>query len=196
MQVLYRLPSSRPGEPSGGLLGTPKDVLKDQDLRMFLKYPLGILVAHDPDESALVLKKIASVLDVKEILTVGDYVTYTLLKHGVDLKLAVIDGKVMRAKWSRVKPKKFIKTVNLPGTITKEAWAALSDALSEGVRFVFVDGEEDLLVLPLILMVGDKDLVVYGQPGLGMVLVLCDKSKKEIVERVLELMRVGRDDRV
>ena len=57
---------------------------------------------------------------------------------------------------------------------------------------IFVDGEEDLLVLPFVLE-GDENLVVfYGLRDRGLVLVNVNKYVKEKCRKLLERMNVGR----
>jgi len=41
-----------------------------------------------------------------------------------------------------------------------------------------VDGEEDLAVIPCVLMAPEGSLILYGQPGEGVVLVETDKVKE------------------
>jgi uncharacterized protein (UPF0218 family) len=73
-----------------------------------------------------------------------------------------------------------LKAKNPPGTITAESQEALYSALeyNNGFRLV-VDGEEDLLVLPLMAMLPEGSVIVYGQPREGMVVIkLTEKNKQ------------------
>jgi uncharacterized protein (UPF0218 family) len=84
---------------------------------------------------------------------------------------------------------KELKCSNEAGTISKKAVELLQDALemSSPVRII-VDGEEDLLALPLFLIVPDKSVVMYGQPYEGLVVVKIDlkirKKAKDLMDRI------------
>ncbi len=192
MKILYRLPPPSPNEPAGGLVGRCGE--ECTDVRILLKYPFGILIPHEGKTAIRVLSMIMGVLGSSNLYIVGDYVTSLAITSGLEFKLSIIDGRVMRRDYSGVKPERFLKAVNPPGTITDEAIKAISEALKRGVRFLVVDGEEDMLALPLITMVDEGSVVAYGHPRLGVVAVFCDKSKKEAAKKVLERIRVGRDD--
>jgi len=45
---------------------------------------------------------------------------------------------------------------------------------------ILVKGEEDLLVIPTLLLAKNNTAIVYGQPGRGKVIVVVDEDKKEI----------------
>jgi len=82
-----------------------------------------------------------------------------------------------------------LKGSNEAGTISMKAVELLQDALemSSPVRII-VDGEEDLLALPLFLIVPDKSVVMYGQPYEGLVVVKIDlkirKKAKDLMDRI------------
>ncbi len=51
---------------------------------------------------------------------------------------------------------------------------------------MLVDGEEDLVVLPAIMIAPDGASVVYGQPDEGMVHVVVDDEVRREVRALLE----------
>ncbi|RLG25492.1 DUF359 domain-containing protein, partial [Methanosarcinales archaeon] len=76
-------------------------------------------------------------------------------------------------------------------TITEELINALKNALLEKKPAVIVvDGEEDLAVLPAVLLSPATSIVMYGQPGIGGVLVRVDDALREKVKMLLERMQV------
>ena len=100
---------------------------------------------------------------------------------GIKPDLVVIDHRVMRAE---VEPMSLcnriaIRARNPPGTINIDAWRALEKAgrLKRSVA-VIVEGEEDLLVLPLIDLMPVGSLITYGQPQAGMVVVDVTEERK------------------
>ena len=64
---------------------------------------------------------------------------------------------------------------------------ALKSNYTVGLR---VDGEEDLLTLPVIRYAPVGTLVAYGQPDEGIVLVKITKNKKASVKEIMNKMGV------
>lgn len=153
-----------------------------------LKRPFGKLVA-DKDVSK---HTITSLLEnSKTIVSVGDATTERLLSLGIIPDIAVIDGKERRA--SRKLPGNYPATEmqckNPSGTISKNAIGVLQKALETRppVR-VIVDGEEDMLALPLFAMAPQGSAVLYGQPLEGVVVVditaAKQKEAKDLMDRI------------
>jgi hypothetical protein len=71
----------------------------------------------------------------------------------------------------------------------EEAWIAIAIGLRKKSRIV-VNGEEDLLVIPAVLLAKNGSAVVYGQPGRGMVLIKVTEKKKDIIQKLLDEMEV------
>jgi uncharacterized protein (UPF0218 family) len=137
----------------------------------------------------------AAVLDVAgtPLVTVGDIVTYHVLRAGRVPDLALVDERTERAavddevsdavandRFDRV-----LAVENPPATLTAPLLAAVVDGLGDGTTLVRVDGEEDLAALPVIAAAPDDASVLYGQPDEGVVHVTVDA---EIRERVLDLL--------
>ena len=164
-----------------------------------LKEPFGNLI---PDKN-INKRKLNTVLrDAKKIISVGDATTDRLISFGIIPDISVVDGKERRMKRKYVNNSslngdqidknlaKELKCSNEAGTISKKAVELLQDALemSSPVRII-VDGEEDLLALPLFLMAQDKSVVMYGQPYEGLVVV---KINSKIRQKAKDLMdRIG-----
>ena len=153
-----------------------------------LKKPFGTLVP-DKDVSK---KKLSSFLKgARKIIAVGDATTERLVSFGIVPDLAVIDGKERRSRrrYPSAYDAKELKCTNPAGTISKEAIATLQDALKmqPPVR-VLVNGEEDLLALPLFIMSPLGSAVLYGQPLEGMVVVKITIAKqrqaKDLMDRI------------
>jgi uncharacterized protein (UPF0218 family) len=148
---------------------------------MELKDPLGELWAASVEDNVERLKTFLKSNNPPYLATVGDYVTTHILDGGIHPEIAVVDHKIMRQD---VDPVEFncdhLTASNPPGTITAESQEALYSALEHdnGFRLV-IDGEEDLLVLPLMAILPDRSVIIYGQPGEGMVVItLTDEKKK------------------
>ena len=74
-----------------------------------------------------------------------------------------------------------------PGVITDELQETIQKAfqlVKSGFRvLILVDGEEDLAAIPCILMAPPGSLVLYGQPGEG--LVVCEVDK--VIDKVKQM---------
>jgi hypothetical protein len=118
----------------------------------------------------------------KTVYAVGDVVTHNLLREGITPRVAIIDGHTMRAPCTRVPdiPVRRILARNPPGTISDDLVRAIRDALARPPAVIFVEGEEDLAVLPLVLAAPEGAVVLYGQPGEGVVLRVVDGEAKAL----------------
>jgi uncharacterized protein (UPF0218 family) len=118
----------------------------------------------------------------KTVYAVGDVVTHNLLREGITPRVAIIDGHTMRAPCTRVPdiPVRRILARNPPGTISDDLVRAIRDALASPPAVIFVEGEEDLAVLPLVLAAPEGAVVLYGQPGEGVVLRVVDGEAKAL----------------
>lgn len=158
-----------------------------------MKKPLGKLIRGNEKDVASLLKKNFREWKPKVVVAVGDKVSSTLNSIGVHPKLTIYDKKIERKVVSTASIECF-KTVNIKnpaGMLRGEALNSVRLALKSNVQIgLRVEGEEDLLTLPAILYSPLGALVVYGQPGEGVVLVKVTKNKKEYVEKIMKKMRV------
>jgi uncharacterized protein (UPF0218 family) len=161
--------------------------LKDSQL---LKRPFGTLIA----EKDVTRRKISSMLKgIKNIIAVGDATTERLISFGITPHIAVIDGIERRSKrdYSVHYYAKEMSCTNPAGKISKEAVDVLEKALETPppVR-VKVDGEEDLLALPLFTMAPKGSAVLYGQPLEGLVIVKIteekEKQAKDLIDKICD----------
>jgi hypothetical protein len=53
---------------------------------------------------------------------------------------------------------------------------------------IIVEGEEDLAVIPLICLLPENSLVVYGQPDEGVVAIRVTEDKKILIHDILGRM--------
>jgi uncharacterized protein (UPF0218 family) len=76
---------------------------------------------------------------------------------------------------------------NPPGTITDELAEAIGDLVRNPPGVIFVDGEEDLAVIPLVLAAPAGAAILYGQPGEGVVLRIVDETARQEAASMLEV---------
>jgi uncharacterized protein (UPF0218 family) len=160
-------------------------------IRSRLKKPLGAL--HQ-DFSGL--KKLSK---TRRIISVGDVCTLGLLAMGIRPHLAVFDYRLMRQKLDpgminilRFHFKNPRRYKNPPGTVSEEILAQARELIEKGGA-VLIEGEEDLTALAFIVNASKKEIIVYGQPGEGMVVVEPDKKLKKKIERWLAAVTLGHE---
>ena len=165
-------------------------------LRPELKNPIGTVYSNSRIRSEIVRDR-----GVQSV-SVGDRTTETFLKEGLTPRLAIIDMQVGRKPyaWNQ----KFLKTLRKsgrvdyiksgPGSISREAmrlikkWGEHFSCHMSRVscRVIIVDGEEDLLVLPVLLYAPLGTVVYYGQPSEGIVRVVVTEAKKRLAKGLLK----------
>lgn len=128
-------------------------------------------------------------LSGKAVYTVGDVVTRNILAQGISPVIAIIDGQTKRVPCGQTPllnaPKIHVK--NPAGMITDELVQAITDAVALPPAVIMVDGEEDLAVIPLVLAAPEGAVVLYGQPGEGVVIRDIDLAAKKTAAEMLSL---------
>ena len=160
-----------------------------ENLREDLKIPLGDLI-NDIDVNN---KNIQTKINPKSVLiTVGDRTTENMLQLGLKPQIQIIDGLEKRNQ--RIVPTDDAVNTNLscrnpPGEITQESIQVIQKAFSsEPPVRITVDGEEDLLVLPVCIAAPENSVVMYGQPNEGLVIVHVTPEIRAKVQKILDLM--------
>lgn len=125
------------------------------------------------------------------IISIGDATTINLHKEGIIPNISIVDNKIGRKKLPKHAKINFydhiqLHTKNPPGTITPELWKTITKAfrlIKSGFNIlIVVDGEEDLAVLPCAIIAPSGSVLLYGQPGEGVVLCEVDKFKEKTKE--------------
>jgi hypothetical protein len=123
---------------------------------------------------------------------VGDFVAANLIATGMSPDIIVVDNKILRVE---VKPiehgLKEVNVLNEAATINAEAWLALRVAVTLKRRVaVVVEGEEDLLVLPLLAEMPLGSVIAYGQPHEGLVVVTVSEERRDWARDFLNRMEM------
>lgn len=130
---------------------------------------------------------------LKPVICVGDVVTHSFLKVGGTPKIKIIDFMVQRKKrYSTIEElgpighlEKF-SVSNQPGSITKKLVELINASLNKKSPTVIqVKGEEDLAVLPSVLLAPLGTVVLYGHFQHGIISVEVTESKKEAALQLL-----------
>ena len=183
------------------------------DKRHLFTEPLDILIAGSREETIIQVENIfrdylnsgikLNFYIVGDIVT-KDFLSNQFLKKFV--KVCIIDEKTQRNHINLEFEEYFEQTIefkNPEGTINKDCWKLFREVIISEKRTLIkiTDGEEDLLILPLVLEIpilkGSKNFAFYGQPPItdsnfiileGIVIVDVDKNIQEKVKKVLEIM--------
>jgi len=165
-------------------------VLPD-DLRDILKEPMGKLVNEKQ------LLKLLS--DEDYIVSIGDQVTYTLLKNDIEPIFCVVDYKTRRGEFPlefihiiKTYGDKVVMVENPQGCITDELWEAIENAFENSndcvTTRIEVAGEEDLASLVAIFLAPLDVTIIYGLPNKGVLVVKPTSQNKEKVHEILNQM--------
>jgi len=165
-----------------------KGLILPSELRNELRYPMGEVVGEDELWEA---SKTCS-----RVITVGDMVSSTFLKRGLEPDVIIFDGRTGRIErndlLASLDQGEVIRVSNPAGTITRGMASAIEEALrsSTFVR-IRVDGEEDLAALVVLALAPEGSCVFYGLPGRGMIFVKVDEEVNEkarlLIDRMEEL---------
>ena len=160
-----------------------------ENLRDQLKNPLGNLIKDNDPNKKNVLKKIYA---ESIIITVGDRTTENMVQLGLRPQIQIIDGLEKRNQ--RLVPvddaiNTKLSCKNPPGEITEESMQVIQKAFScEPPVRIIVDGEEDLLVIPVCIYAPENSVVMYGQPNEGLVIVHITPEIQAKVQKILDAM--------
>jgi uncharacterized protein (UPF0218 family) len=164
-------------------------VLPD-NLRDFLKKPVGQLV----DEKEL----LELLQNETYIVSIGDMVTYTLLKNEIEPIFCIVDYKTRRGECSSemielIKSfgNKSVIVENPPATISDDLWNVIEMAyknLKIGSLRIEIEGEEDLASLAAIYMAPSDVTIIYGLPDKGVLVIKPTPENKRLVKEILDKM--------
>ena len=157
-------------------------------LRDQFKNPLGVLLPEDIADKAHISEYLSN---NSYIITVGDRTTEKMIDFGLIPSLQIIDGVEKREKRELPKLENATElTVDNPAAeITPQSIDVIKQAftLQSPVRIV-VNGEEDLLVIPVCVHAPENSIVLYGQPNQGLVIVKVTPEIRNKTQGLLDLM--------
>jgi uncharacterized protein (UPF0218 family) len=160
------------------------DSLRDQ-----LKIPLGILLPIGQDNKENIKKHLS---DNSYIITVGDRTTEKMIDFDLIPSLQIIDGLEKRQKreFPKLGNASELTIDNPPAEITLQSIEIIKKAftMNSPVRLT-VNGEEDLLVLPVCIHAPENSVVLYGQPNQGLVCVQITTEIRNKAQTLLNLMK-------
>ena len=146
------------------------------------KKPLGELYIDFEDA-------IPMIKEANFLISVGDQTTKNLVDYDLIPDLGIIDNRIQRKDhdYDIIRTENILNADNPAGTITENLWETIEEAISLTLedrenRIIVVKGEEDLAVLPCLLIAPEDAVILYGQPNEGLVFVNVfegkDKAKR------------------
>ncbi|MBE6527704.1 MAG: DUF359 domain-containing protein [Thermoplasmata archaeon] len=123
------------------------------------------------------------------LITVGDVVSLTFRKHGMTPFLSIYDGMTERREMTEfailVEDEEKDEVVNPAGKITRELVDCIRRRIEGSGGLIKVDGEEDLALMPVILLAPLGSDIIYGWPGKCMMRITTDESIRSKIEQML-----------
>ena len=159
------------------------------NLREQLKIPLGLLLLESEANKKNIQKHIS---ENSYVITVGDRTTEKMIEFGLIPSLQIIDGQEKRIK--RNIPENFdVSTLltcdNPAAEITNQSIETIKKAfISQAPVRITVNGEEDLLVIPVCIHSPENSVVMYGQPNEGLVIVKITPEIRNKTQKLLDSM--------
>ncbi|MFQ5909082.1 MAG: GTP-dependent dephospho-CoA kinase family protein [Thermoplasmata archaeon] len=173
--------------------GFGKTLRLPEALRPELRIPLGRLTDAAGFD--------AEVKGLGKLVTVGDFVTAAALHATQRPRVAVVDFHVERKPDDRLaelplyEGAKVLEVENPAGQIAAGTWDALMQAYDHpGPVVIRVQGEEDLMALPAIVLAPPGFVVAYGLPARGAVLVDITGESRGRADAFLARMEVLNGD--
>ncbi|MHA2064234.1 MAG: DUF359 domain-containing protein [Candidatus Thorarchaeota archaeon] len=180
----------REGKKLRGTKEPPRrlDFLQRDDL----KSPKGDLY-HEKDgpPEERVASRIADE-NPKCVIAVGDVTTATLLEQDYVPDVSIVDGITKRGKFEGTfTGEQEYKFYNPAAVLFPEAWSTIDTAIRDKKKsLLVVDGEEDLMGFPGVLLAPKRSVMLYGQPNAGIVWVPVNKENKSLARALLDKMPI------
>ena len=166
-----------------------------------LKLPFGHLIEGPEDDTSIAINEALSNISSNPVfngllIAVGDVTVLGFQEAGRTADLALIDGQTKRSQWPNsgdIKQDMYdniVECTSPAGSLTKSLLEACSKSLSSWLEngdssLIIVTGEEDLAPLLLHPLAPIGSVVVYGQPGKGVVVRWCNEDSKNRCRKLL-----------
>jgi len=163
-----------------------------------LKDPFGQLFEGPEDNTSIATRSALS--EIGEIsgalIAVGDVTVLSLQKEGRSPDIALIDGLTKRKDWlpsAEIETSIFdnlLECSSPPGVLTEHLLDSCESSVNSWIKhressLITVDGEEDLAPLLLHPLAPIGSVVLYGQPGKGIVIRWTDEESKSRCRKLL-----------
>jgi len=193
-----------------------KELILPEDLREKLRQPIGKVIKNGQLFRYINIMKYSMMIAVGDIISmelvkVGIEPDVKIIDFRSRRKPILDKSEILNSK-SQINPKSEIinnkrlefKDSNLfgasnlefrisndPGTINSQAVVAIKKAIDQFIKTgkkqtIVINGEEDLLALPAIMLAPLNSVVLYGQWQIGVVMIKVDEKTKKSVSELLK----------
>ncbi len=157
-----------------------------------MAWPLGVAISKEAPDSII---RARSEYGSAFLITVGDVVTMNAIKYWKKPNLAVMDLKTRRTIGIESLNSFFNIVINIsnrPATLSIDVINRVSNAMRMALGgdnvLILVDGEEDLLAIPAVLMAPRGSVVLYGlYTGYLIVIPVIDEYKLAFMKLLLTM---------
>ncbi len=169
------------------------------EVEVELKDPFGMLFSGPEKDPTVAMREALSHIENQPgpIIAVGDVTVLTMHQLGKTPDISLIDGLTKRESWGESKnidQSQYDQRLNCsspPGSLTASLLDACDNAINlwmedRSSTIIYVEGEEDLAPLLLHPLSPIGAVVMYGQPGKGVVVRICGEESKERCRQLLE----------
>lgn len=161
--------------------------------RSLMAWPIGIAIAREAPESIM---RVRDEYGEVFLITVGDVVTMNVIRYWRTPNVAFMDLRTRRERSIKALREPFNIIVNIknePATLSVKNIEVIRKAILEAQLghhvLILVDGEEDLLSIPSILLAPRNSLVLYGLYTGYLVAIPTIEDYKVAVLKLLIMMR-------
>ncbi len=150
-----------------------------ESLKEKLRKPWGKLFEGNKKEVKKKVEEFLKRKKFKKIICVGDSVSKEFFGT-----TKIFDGKIRRKK-IKVKIPWHLKAKNEKGKIEKNVWEKIKKAIKEN-KNLFIEGEEDLMAIPAVLLSPKNSVVIYGLFNKGVCAIEVSKKIKKRFRNLLK----------
>lgn len=176
------------------LLPRKTAVLSDHH-RYHFQLPFGQLIrasSQSLDWATIQLKQRLVRLKPTMIIAVGDLTTQTFIRHQIPFNLAIFDYRIQRQPIPEKLPLADCPVISVKNpagclhiSLVTELKKLLTKPLNLISTLIQVQGEEDLAVIPLVLLSPLNTFIFYGQPNKGLVQLKVTEKTKTKAQKLL-----------
>ena len=164
-----------------------KTLVLPESLRLTLQQPWAEVLDEVPEK-----------IDGTKAVAIGDITVQKFNQKNVGQFLSIVDFFVQRqVKFHELSElglsdKNVLKVTNPHGTIAPELFQVVQEAFgNEDKKTILVKGEEDLAVLPVMLVAPLGFSVFYGQPNQGLIKIEVTEENKEKAYQIVSKFKIS-----
>jgi uncharacterized protein (UPF0218 family)/phosphopantetheine adenylyltransferase len=126
------------------------------------------------------------------VIAVGDVTSHTMLQEGYAPDVMIVDGITKRGSFDEeFSASQEYQFYNPAAVLYPEAWSVIDTAIHDSEKsLITVEGEEDLMGFPAVILAPNGSAVLYGQPDVGIVWIPVNKENKKLARNLLQEMPI------